>query len=228
MLNEREKIFQSKIRSIGLTCEESSERFYLEDCSYTPDFYIKELNVYVEVVGTRQAHHQNSKKYQSIVQKFGFNFLLCSYDLSNFFPDKFLSMSQKRDGTCTFNGCDRQIETMELCSTHYSQLNNGIGLKPINERGAMWCWFPGCESNTGIEGGYCQKHRSDLPQKRDTGNAMCLFDGCGRHSVTTGLCRYHYNQKYAGKKLTPLKRVYRKRSAGFTTQEGATREVARM
>lgn len=37
---------------------------------YTPDFYDGERNVFIEVVGTRQAYHQNKEKYELFIQKF--------------------------------------------------------------------------------------------------------------------------------------------------------------
>lgn len=39
--------------------------FYLDDNSiYTPDFYDSRRNVFIEVVGSRQAYHHNKEKYQ--------------------------------------------------------------------------------------------------------------------------------------------------------------------
>ena len=38
--------------------------FRLNEERYTPDFYDAERNFFIEVVGTKQAYHQNKKKYQ--------------------------------------------------------------------------------------------------------------------------------------------------------------------
>jgi hypothetical protein len=39
--------------------------FYLSDgTKYTPDFYDAERNVFIEVASTRQAYHENHKKYE--------------------------------------------------------------------------------------------------------------------------------------------------------------------
>lgn len=37
--------------------------FRLKDEKYTPDFYDQETNVFIEVVGTRQAYNYNKEKY---------------------------------------------------------------------------------------------------------------------------------------------------------------------
>jgi hypothetical protein len=44
--------------------------FRLSNMSYTPDFYDKRRNVFIEVSGTRQAYHQNKLKYQLLTQEF--------------------------------------------------------------------------------------------------------------------------------------------------------------
>jgi len=38
--------------------------FVLNDIRYTPDFYDVNRNTYIEVVGSRQAYHQNKAKYE--------------------------------------------------------------------------------------------------------------------------------------------------------------------
>ena len=37
--------------------------FYLREGRYTPDFYDRERNVFIEVSGTKQAYHNNKNKY---------------------------------------------------------------------------------------------------------------------------------------------------------------------
>jgi len=44
--------------------------FSLGDVRYTPDFYDGDRNVFIEVVGSRQAFHQNKEKYELFVKKF--------------------------------------------------------------------------------------------------------------------------------------------------------------
>lgn len=39
-------------------------RFRFQELTYEPDFYDAERNVFIEVVGTRQAYEQNKKKYK--------------------------------------------------------------------------------------------------------------------------------------------------------------------
>jgi len=41
--------------------------FYLEDNSkYTPDFYDQRENIFIEVIGSRQAYHANKHKYKTL------------------------------------------------------------------------------------------------------------------------------------------------------------------
>lgn len=44
--------------------------FRLGKCSYEPDFYDGERNVFIEVVGTRQAFHSNFDKYKLFIKTF--------------------------------------------------------------------------------------------------------------------------------------------------------------
>ena len=44
--------------------------FRVGDSYYRPDFYDKERNVFIEVVGTRQAFHHNKEKYLAFRQAF--------------------------------------------------------------------------------------------------------------------------------------------------------------
>lgn len=44
--------------------------FNLGDTRYIPDFYDGERNVFIEVVGSRQAFHQNKEKYKLFAEKF--------------------------------------------------------------------------------------------------------------------------------------------------------------
>jgi hypothetical protein len=55
--------------------EPASFKLYENDMYYTPDFYDNENNVFIEVVGSRQAYHQNKKKYaefKKLFPKIGF------------------------------------------------------------------------------------------------------------------------------------------------------------
>lgn len=44
--------------------------FRLKTELYTPDFYDAERNVFIEVVGTRQAYYQNRSKYENFREQF--------------------------------------------------------------------------------------------------------------------------------------------------------------
>ena len=45
--------------------------FHLEGFNYIPDFYDGERNVFIEVVGTRQAFSNNKHKYELFYKKYG-------------------------------------------------------------------------------------------------------------------------------------------------------------
>ena len=50
-------------------------RFKLNGTTYTPDFYDQEKNVFIEVVGTKQAFHRNKEKYKEFKKIYpGINF----------------------------------------------------------------------------------------------------------------------------------------------------------
>ena len=44
--------------------------FYLDGLRYTPDFYDKKNNVFIEVSATRQAYHKNKFKYELMRKQF--------------------------------------------------------------------------------------------------------------------------------------------------------------
>jgi hypothetical protein len=44
--------------------------FKLNGDHYTPDFYDIENNIFIEVVGTKQAYHKNKEKYKKLVEFF--------------------------------------------------------------------------------------------------------------------------------------------------------------
>lgn len=46
--------------------------FRLDDTTYTPDFYEPERNVFIEVIGSRQAYHENKHKYKKLAKKYPF------------------------------------------------------------------------------------------------------------------------------------------------------------
>jgi hypothetical protein len=40
-------------------------------------------------------------------------------------------------GLCTFDGCEKYVRQLGLCSGHYSQLKRGTELKPLRPRFGM-------------------------------------------------------------------------------------------
>lgn len=44
--------------------------FRLGNMTYTPDFYDKVRNTFIEVAGTKQAFHQNKYKYAALIEEF--------------------------------------------------------------------------------------------------------------------------------------------------------------
>lgn len=64
-MNKREKSFaDSFFGGKGWKFQFQPRTFVLNGIKYTPDFYDVERDVYIEVVGSRQAYHQNKAKYE--------------------------------------------------------------------------------------------------------------------------------------------------------------------
>src|SRR3990170_3780770 len=59
----REQLFGQRLRSLGIDFVYPCSFLRLPDGQkYTPDFYIPKFDYYVEVVGSRQAYHDNKDK----------------------------------------------------------------------------------------------------------------------------------------------------------------------
>lgn len=58
----KEKQFADLLDKQGRKWQYPSPRFKLKNTTYRPDFFLPNENLYVEVVGTRQAYHINKKK----------------------------------------------------------------------------------------------------------------------------------------------------------------------
>jgi len=72
--------------------------FHCEDFNYTPDFYDANRNVFIEVIGTRQALHKNREKYQKIIEMLPhlkFEFRLASGDMIDIYADRRYTKEKK-------------------------------------------------------------------------------------------------------------------------------------
>jgi len=68
--------------------------FRLNGTTYQPDFYDPESNVFIEVVGTRQAYHANKNKYHQMKKLFPLiNFIICKEDGSVLTEDERIDWS---------------------------------------------------------------------------------------------------------------------------------------
>jgi hypothetical protein len=65
-MNEHEKHFAEVFFGENRNWFFHPKTFVLNGMRYTPDFYDVNRNTYIEVVGTRQAYHQNKAKYELI------------------------------------------------------------------------------------------------------------------------------------------------------------------
>lgn len=60
----REKQFADLLDKQNRKWQYPSPRFEIEDTHYRPDFYLPDENLYIEVVGSRQAYHANKRKIE--------------------------------------------------------------------------------------------------------------------------------------------------------------------
>lgn len=58
----REKQFADLLDKQNRKWQYPASRFKINDTHYRPDFYLPNENLYIEVVGSRQAYHANKKK----------------------------------------------------------------------------------------------------------------------------------------------------------------------
>lgn len=66
-MNNNEKLF-IEVYGEGKTYQYHPAWFHLSSgTKYMPDFYCKEDDTYIEVSGTKQAYHDNKKKYRQFV-----------------------------------------------------------------------------------------------------------------------------------------------------------------
>ena len=62
MMHPRERLFAKLLTEQGRKWEYPAQRFQLKNTTYRPDFFLPDENLYIEVVGTRQAYHANKHK----------------------------------------------------------------------------------------------------------------------------------------------------------------------
>ena len=58
----KEKQFANILNKQNRKWKYPAKRFKLKNTTYRPDFFLPDENLYIEVVGTRQAYHQNKHK----------------------------------------------------------------------------------------------------------------------------------------------------------------------
>jgi hypothetical protein len=181
----REQMFLDWLRSKGIEGERCTQSFALRgDDRYTPDVFVPALDLYIEVVGSKQAFAINRQKYAEMVQRFPVNFALFTYDgkpLQPFLRDRMMRRRIK-DSTCCAVNCEkpstkRLSDGRTLCTKHYRRFQFGA---PLNQM---------TDSSVG---------RKPRVQK-------CSFDSCDRVAKAIGLCMAHYQQRYHGHVLSPIR-----------------------
>ena len=87
-MHTREKIFADMLISQKRKWLYESKRFKLKTSHYTPDFYLPNENLYIEIIGTRQAYHANKKKISEFKTLYpNINFIILDYK-GNPYPPK--------------------------------------------------------------------------------------------------------------------------------------------
>jgi len=75
-MNGEEKMYPREQQFANLLTKQKRKwiyhpkRFEIDDTHYEPDFYLPKENLYIEVVGTRQAFHSNKEKYKKLKELF--------------------------------------------------------------------------------------------------------------------------------------------------------------
>jgi hypothetical protein len=200
--NERERQAAERFQKLGLRVEPCTTTFYLDnEVRYTPDLYLPDLNTFVEVIGSRQAHSLNQHKYIEVFAGGAANFMLTTHDGHSLYPTKL------RKPTCNVLGCLRSADTVSigpydrLCGVHRRRLAK-FGI--VEEQEGCWrvlrkkflCAYPGC-SNYMMSYGFCKAHgdrvtRYGLLRKP---KPKCIGPGCDRPQTVKGMCVSHYYQQ---------------------------------
>lgn len=202
----RERNFKTNIERLNIKVEVCRDTFVLKDgTKYTPDFYLPDLNCYVEVMGTRQAYSYNKEKYKSIIETHALNIMFITPDFSNLQPDLFL---QTKDLKCTVPGCNkrpvlRSLNTQSLCFKHTQQKNKFGELEKFNNepdfiqrihlKNKAKCSVEDCTNDARAKG-MCMKHYNNMRnhQTAKTMTEKCKAQGCNRIARTKGYCCTHY------------------------------------
>jgi hypothetical protein len=124
---------------------------------------------------------------------------------------------------CSFEGCEKPLRALGLCSGHRQQKARGEELRPLIriERGVFKeCSVEDCERPHRAKG-LCDKHyhsaryqsvagppreQVSRPRRRQE-TRVCSFAGCEKLVHAVGLCSGHATQHYKGWELRPLSTV---------------------
>ncbi len=88
-MHKSERIFADYLTEQGREWEYHPTRFKVGEHFYHPDFYLPKENLYIEVVGTRQAYHHNKDKILKFKADYpNINFEILDY-LGNPYPTKY-------------------------------------------------------------------------------------------------------------------------------------------
>ena len=78
--SKREEKFANLLTQQGRKWQYPAPRFKLQNTTYRPDFYLPEENLYIEVIGSRQAFHVNKNKIFQFKKEYPYiNFQVVDY-----------------------------------------------------------------------------------------------------------------------------------------------------
>ena len=213
-LHFREKDFKRNIERLGIKAEVCMDTFLLpNNTKYTPDFYLPQLNCYVEVIGSRQAYTHNLEKYQTILFSHAFNILFITSDFSFLAPELFLRLKNRPCSIkeCPFQSIIKNLSTQSLCLRHTHQLKNlGECEKTYNDpdfiknyhlKNKKKCSILSCTRLVNTRKGMCKQHYNHFKysQKTQSKKNQCWLKGCTKVKYARGYCYEHYLKSYNSK-----------------------------
>ncbi len=120
--------------------------------------------------------------------------------------------------TCQQDGCQRPVQSLAYCATHYERLRSGRDMTvPIRRK--TFCKASGCDRPSHSKG-YCGTHYSRfknglnvdepiVPRRKAKGE-ICREDRCGRLVNSLGWCNVHYLRNRRGQPMNAPIRVTRR------------------
>lgn len=136
--HKREQVFLDTIADKNKTYTYQPRWFYFADGSkYMPDFYCKEDDTYIEIVGTRQAYHQNRHKYLKMESEYPHT----KFQVVKSKPKRKIPVGVYPDSIyqikVAFQNVDRKHLAEDLGSSYNTIEQIANGLKPVSPQRAI-------------------------------------------------------------------------------------------